>query len=654
MCGICGAFALSGDLDPAIANALPAMTQALAHRGPDGEGYYTDRRVAIGHRRLSIIDRTGGAQPMQNEDGTCWITFNGEIYNHKDIRRRLAGLGHTFRTHSDTETIVHAYEQFGPACTDHLEGMFAFAIYDGRAGTLFLARDRIGKKPLYYAIFNGVFHFASEIKAIAESPYWDDRAGTAALEGYLSLGYFVAPETPFEHVRQLPAAHWLMVKDGQIAIREYWDIPAMGDSTADARTVLRDLDGLLESAVNDRLETEVRPLGAFLSGGIDSGLIVSYVSQGQRTQLVTVSVGFDSADHNELQSAALSARHCRTVHHEHIVRPRVDEVLDPILRAFDEPFADSSAIPTYYLCRTARQHVTVALSGDGGDESFAGYDFRYKAQRIEGWIRENASDRLRTGGARALSSVWPRWTRLPRGLRLGTLFDNLAGPAEDAYYADLCFLKPTAARALLGIRGNHDPRASAVFESVVAPFRRWPSASLLQRVQYADLKVYLPNGPLVKVDRMSMWHGLEVRCPMLDRRVVEFAFRQPTVRTMPGLRGKFLLRSLAQTRLPEPLWRLPKRGFSAPVGSWLAGEFAGPFRDEVMGTNSFVNSVCDGHEVKALFEQNRARTADHGYALWALWMLERWRMRYARRGTPSTSQGSVPPHATSVVDQLRA
>jgi len=604
------------------------MTRAIAHRGPDGEGYFSDARAALGHSRLSIIDRAGGAQPMANEDRTCHVLFNGEIYNHRELRQTLIERGHRFRTHADTEAIVHAYEEYGSACVEHFEGMFAFAIYDQRTGSLFLARDRIGKKPLYYAVLNGVLHFASEIKSIARSPYWDDRTDMHALEGYLSLGYFIAPETPFARVRQVPPAHWLIARHGDITVREYWDIPAAGSATESDETVLEQLDHLLAAAVNDRLETEVQPIGAFLSGGIDSGLIVSYMADQLPTRPLTVSVGFDDTNHNELAAAGQTARHCHTNHHAHLVRPRLEEVLDALVGAFDEPFADSSAVPTFYLCRTARHHVTVALSGDGGDESFAGYDFRYRAQRIEGWLRDNAPDALRVGAARGLSRIWPRSPALPRAFRLGTLFDNLACSPEEAYYADLCFLKPAAVRTLLGRNAYEDARASPVFETVAAPFRRLASASLLQRIQYADLKIYLPSAPLVKVDRLSMWHGLEVRCPMLDRRIVEFAFRLPTHRTMPRLKGKYLLRALARKRLPEPLWRLPKRGFTAPVATWLRGPFAEAFQDEVLAANSFVNTVCDPEIVRGLFDENRQEIANHGYALWALWMLERWRRKY--------------------------
>ena len=635
MCGICGAFALDGTLDPRISAAIPSMADALSRRGPDGRGVYRDERAALGHRRLSIIDRAGGAQPMSNEDATCWVVFNGEIYNHHAVRRRLEGLGHRFRTVSDTETIVHAYEQFGTACLEHLDGMFAFGVYDQTSGTLFLARDRLGKKPLFYAVFQGVLHFASEIKALTRSPVWDNTIDLSALEGYLSLGYFIAPETPFKHVRKLEPAQWLLVSGRRFEARTYWDVEVFDADRRDERHVLAALEPLLREAVADRLESEV-PLGAFLSGGIDSGLVVSFMSETSASAPVTVSVGFDEAAYNELAAAGLTAEHCHSEHHPHVLRPALDEVLEPVVTAFDEPFADSSAIPTYYLCQAAREHVTVALSGDGGDETFAGYDFRYAPQRLEHAFRAALPGRLGWSLARALASAWPKSPRLPRGLRLARTFENLAGDPEEAYYADLCFLKPDACDRLLDRRPRRDYRYSAVYEAVVAPFRRCPSASLLQKTQYADLKVYLPNDPLVKVDRLSMWHGLEVRCPLLDRRVVEFAFQLPTRRKMPGLKGKRLLRRLAAQRLPPALSRLPKRGFSAPIGPWLGGPFAEAFSGEVLAADAYVGGVCSRAAVQRMFEEHRTGQGDHGYLLWALWMLERWHRRSAGGGRDSS------------------
>ncbi len=623
MCGICGAFGISGPLDPEVRAALPAMAAAIAHRGPDGQGVFSDTRAALGHRRLAIIDVARGHQPIPNEDETRWVVFNGEIYNHRALRADLEGRGHRFRTDSDTEAILHAFEQFGEACVDRLEGMFAFVIYDAGRGEIFAARDRLGKKPFYYATLNGVFHFGSEIKAIAQSPLWKGEFDLSALEGYLSLGYFLAPGTVYRHVRVLEPGHWLRIRGGRVETRQYWDVERFDDDGRDAATIADDLDGVLAAAVSERLESEV-PLGAFLSGGLDSGLVVSYMADTLREPVNTTTVGFGDPAHDETAAAALTARRFATAHHVDRAEPALADVLDPIVRAFDQPFADSSAIPTYYVSRLARRHVTVALSGDGGDEVFGGYDFRYVPHALEARARAFVPG---AAGRRALSALgrrWPTSRSLPRALRLSTILTNLGGDAATAYYADLCFAKPRAVGLLLGRPDRRDPRDSPVFAAVTDVYRRCPSGSDVQRAQYADLKVYLPNDVLVKVDRMSMLHALEIRCPLLDRRVVEFGFRVPTPTKMPGLESKHLLRRLASRRLPEELLRLPKHGFTAPVGTWIAGPYADVFRDECLTPSSFISPLVDQAVVARSLTEHQAGVADHSYVLWAIWVLERW------------------------------
>jgi asparagine synthase (glutamine-hydrolysing) len=621
MCGICGVAMLEGSLDPRVSAALPAMTAALQHRGPDGGGVFDDGYVGLGHRRLSIIDRAGGAQPLTNEDGSCWIVFNGEIYNHHELRRELVARGHQFRTVSDTETILHGYEEFGPAVVDRLEGMFAFAVYDSRSREVFLARDRLGKKPLFYAVFGDALHFASEIKALYPSPAWDGALDLAALEDYLALGYVLAPDTIYRHVRKLEPGHWLRLSRGRLECRQYWDIRQFDEPT-DGRNVVAELESLLGERVRERLESEV-PLGAFLSGGIDSGLVVSFMADALGSHVITTSVGFGAAAHNELSPAAMTAQRFQTTHHAEIIEPRLEDVLDRIVGAFDEPFADSSAIPTYYVSAMARQHVTVALSGDGGDETFGGYSFRYLPHAAEGAARAVAGN----AGRRALGWLgghWPRSYKLPRAFRIGTLLENVARDPAAAYFFDLCFMKPNAARALVGLPAVSDLSRTRAYEAVTEPYRRCASKSMLQRAMYADLKVYLPNDVLVKVDRMSMQHGLEVRAPLLDRRVVEFGFRMPIDVKMPRLRPKYLLRSIAANRLPAPILRLPKHGFSAPVGAWLAGAYADAFRDDVLRAGSATSMLLDRARVAEMFEDHVSRRADHAHALWAIWMLERW------------------------------
>ena len=623
MCGISGLVSLDGDLSPEVSAAITPMTDRLYHRGPDGGGDFHAPWVALGHRRLAIIDRAGGEQPMPNEDRSVWIVFNGEVYNHRDLRRDLQARGHTFRTQSDTEAIVHAYEEYGDACVERLDGMFAFAIADLRRRRVLLARDRLGKKPLFHATFNGVLHFASEIKAIKASPLWDGARDVDSLEGYLSLGYFVAPSTAYRHVRKLEPAHTLSVDGSHVSIRKYWDIPAFDVDRRAAQALVDEVDARLAAAVSRRLESEV-PIGAFLSGGIDSGLVVSYMAEALGTAPVTASVGFDHREHNELEPAGLTARHFGTRHWTATVEPRLEDVLDPIVQSFDEPFADPSAIPTYYVSKMARQHVTVALSGDGGDEAFGGYSWRYVPHALEATVRKFMPGTPARLAAAWLGARWPRSRSFPRPLRLGNVLEKLARDPAAADYADLCFLKPQDARALLGKAPTREPADSPVYEQVTRPYRDCPSDSAVQRAQYADLKVYMPNDPLVKVDRMSMAHGLEIRCPLLDHRLVELAFQIPTDRKMPNGEPKWLLRSLAERRLPKQILALPKRGFTAPIGSWLARDYAERFRHDVLGASARSRDLIDTARVARLFEEHRSGQADHAFALWAVWMLERW------------------------------
>src|SRR5215475_5864439 len=580
MCGISGAFSLDGPIPADARRAVRAMNGAIAHRGPDGDGFIDQPRGTLGHRRLAIIDLAGGHQPMANEDGSCWIVFNGEVYNYRSIRPLLEAKGHRFRTVSDTETILHAYEEFGPACLEHLEGMFAFAIYDGRRQELFAARDRLGKKPFFYTVLDGIFHFASELPALAQSPFWKGEIDLSSLEGYLSLGYFLAPATPFRDVFKLLPGHWLRVANGRVETKQYWDVTEFDTETRSADELLNDIDETLRRAVHDRLESEV-PLGAFLSGGIDSGLVVSYMAEALGERLVTASVGFGDAAHNELEAAAVTAEHFHSRHYPSEIQPELSAVIDAVTAHLGEPLADSSAIPTWYVSRQARRHVTVALTGDGGDESWAGYDFRYVPHALEGTARRFMPSALGPAAA-YIGRRWPRNPKLPKALRAGTLLENLGRDPAGAYYADLAFLKPADTRELMGLSPDSDVTKSPVYDAVTEPYRRCPSNDPVQRAEYADLKIYMPNDPLVKVDRMSMAHGLEVRCPLLDRRVVELAFRIPASKKQEGRQGKALLRALARKRLPGKLWQLPKRGFTAPIGKWIAGPNATQFREEVL------------------------------------------------------------------------
>jgi asparagine synthase (glutamine-hydrolysing) len=423
-------------------------------------------------------------------------------------------------------------------------------------------------------------------------------------------------------VHKLLPGHWLRVSNGRLETREYWDVREFDTDDRPDPVLLDEIDRTLRSAVHDRLESEV-PLGAFLSGGIDSGLVVSYMAEALGDRLVTTSVGFGEEGHNELEAAGIVANHFNSRHFPEVIRPQLEEVFSAVAAGLGEPLADSSAIPTWYVSKSARRHVTVALTGDGGDETFAGYDFRYVPHAMEASVRRWMPSGL--GPAAAwLGARWPRWRRLPKPLRAGTLVENLGLDPAGAYYADLAFLKPADARVLMGLSPDRDPRVSPVYDAVTEPYRRCTSRDAVQRAEYADLKVYMPNDPLVKVDRMSMAHGLEVRCPLLDRRVVELAFRIPASRKQQGGRGKTLLRTLARKRLPGELWKLPKRGFTAPIGEWIAGPHEGLYQSEVLHQRSAIASHVDVKELQRRLVAHRTGAADHGYTLWAVWVLEQW------------------------------
>ena len=640
MCGIAGAFAIEGALDRSAQPSVRRMTDALAHRGPDGDGFFNDACAALGHRRLAIIDVARGQQPLSNEDGSVWITFNGEIYNYRSLRRRLESAGHRYRTASDTETIVHAYEEFGEACVDHIDGQFAFVIYDAKRRQLFAARDRLGKKPFFYTTIGHTFYFASELPALTHVESWRGDLDTSAIEGYLTLGYIVEPATIYRGVHKLESGCWLRIRDGQIHTRRYWDIQEFDTDRRPTEEILKDIDETLATAVRDRLESEV-PLGAFLSGGIDSGLVVSYMADAMTTRLVTTSVGFGDGDgpHNELAAAGITAAHFKSEHYVETIEPHLDATLDRVVMGLGEPMADASAIPTWYVSAAARRHVTVALSGDGGDETFAGYDFRYVPHAMEAkvrpWVPGFANPLLGAVGA-----MWPRASWVPRPLRLRTILQNLAHDPAGAYYRDLAFLKPEDTNALMGVAPDRDPTRSNLYQQVTEPYRRCPSSDALQRAEYADLKIYLPNDPLVKVDRMSMAHALEVRCPLLDRRVVELAFRIPASQKQQSMRGKVLLRELARRRLPGELWHLPKKGFTAPVDEWVAKRYRAKFRDEVLATDTALRQHLDWQHLNRCFEEHVSGRRNHSYALWAVWILERW-LRQQTAG-PRQEERMVP------------
>jgi asparagine synthase (glutamine-hydrolysing) len=618
MCGIAGAFSLAGPLDPAVRASVPAMTSALRHRGPDGDGFFDDGIASLGHRRLAIIDIARGHQPLSNEDGSVWIVFNGEVYNHNALREWLEGRGHVFRTACDTEAIVHAYEEEGPACVSRFVGMFAFVIYDAKTRSVFAARDRLGKKPFFYTTVGSALCFGSELSSLQAVPGWSAEHSDNWLETYLALGYIPAPATAFKNVFKLPPGHLLVARESRVETRRYWDVEEFDTERRPFDAVVDELDHLLAEAVHCRLESEV-PLGAFLSGGIDSGLVVSHMSGSSAP--MTVSVGFDDHKFNELDAAQLTASALGTTHRPLTIRPQLEGLLDRAVASFGEPFADASAIPTYYVSKAAREYVTVALTGDGGDESFAGYDFRYIPHLVESWARHLVPALVRRP-LLTLGRHWPGKPSWPKPLRLRTVFQNLGGSDAEAYFADLCMVKPERIGPLLG--REISLRGHAAYDLVTSTYGSCGSAAPLQRAEYADLKMYLPNAPLAKVDRMSMLNSLEVRCPLLDHRIVEFAFRVPRRLKLRHLKGKALLRAIAARRLPGQIATLPKRGFSAPISSWITSEHAQLFTADVLSTTAPIRDLLDQGAIQQLLVQHSEGVYDHAQLLWAIWMASRW------------------------------
>lgn len=640
MCGFAGFIDHQGGVGDEERELLDRMTRVIAHRGPDDEGFHLDSHAALGFRRLAIIDRAGGHQPLCNEDGTVWIVFNGEIYNHLELRDWLIGKGHRFRTRSDTETIVHLYEEVGTACAEKLRGMFAFVIWDSRRRELYLARDRVGKKPLYYAYSEHRFWFASEVKSILQ----DRRVSTAvdpqAIDSYLTFSYVPAPMTGFHQIRKLPGGHWMRVTENNVEQREYWDwhfSRVEGTTTGTTRRLERDyaerLRTLLEEAVRIRLVSEV-PLGAFLSGGIDSSVVVALMAHMIQEPVRTTSIGFDHQQYNELPYAQEVAERYRTDHVAYTVRADAIEVLEKIVWHLDEPFGDSSVIPTYFLSQMTRRRVTVALSGDGGDEVFAGYDFRYLPTQKEIYLRRLFPAWLRRPLFGALARVYPHGNGLPRPLRLRTILRNLSVSQEAAHAYDISVVASDLRRRLYApdfkaMLGDFLPE-----ELVLAHFRKTDATHWLDRALYVDARFYMQNDVLAKVDKMSMANSLEVRCPLLDHRVMEFMGTVPAALKLNGDRCKHLLKETMRDSLQASALSRSKQGFSIPLHNWLRGGMREYAADRLLATDAFINSYFRSDIVRWLWDAHH-RGQNYGTELWTLLMLELWGSQYvnmAREG----------------------
>ncbi len=619
-------FRLDGG--PASADVVAKMAATLRHRGPDGSGLHVDGPVGLGHTRLKIIDLSEAAsQPMSNEDGTLWIVFNGEIYNFKELRKRLEkDHGHVFRSSSDTEVVLRLYEELGEKCVEQLEGMFAFALWDARRHRLFLVRDRVGKKPLYYASVGTTFVFGSEVKALLRHPAVGREPLLAALPHYFTFGAPPPGQTFYHGIRQLPPAHSMTVDaDGRIELRRYWDLdfsraagkqPSLAEASAEVRTLVTD-------AVRKRLVADV-PLGAFLSGGIDSSIIVGLMGRLLDRPVKTFSLGFEGdPDFDETHYARMVATHFRTDHTEFIVKPKAIDLIETLVRHHDGPFGDSSAIPTYIVSQLTRQHVTVALNGDGGDELFAGY-LRFQACL--------AAERLNPGFSRLCSlalGAFPEPKQYHHWLRRAQrFFAASSSPLFDRL------------RRWIGIFGEDLPRLLRpdVFAGIPVTGIGYPADMLaktaafspLSKILYVNFMTYLPDDLLVKMDRSTMAHGLEGRSPFLDHRLAEYVAGLPDHFKLRWGTTKYILKRAFADLLPPDILRRGKKGFGVPLGAWFRGELKEYLQDLLLSPHALSRDYLESPYVASLVREHTEGVRDHGHRLWALLTFEVW-LRLLRR-----------------------
>ena len=625
MCGIAG-IVFAGGTPPEGRRLIERMTAAIAHRGPDDSGYHVDTGVALGHRRLSIIDVGGGHQPIYNEDRTACVVFNGEIYNFQEVRARLLERGHRFRTDSDTETIVHAYEEWGDGCVERFRGMFAFALRDLRNDRLLLARDRFGKKPLFYASYGGRFVFASEMKAILSDPAFERRLDEEALASYFMLSYVPAPLTIFRGIRKLLPGHVLTVEGGRQRETRYWRLSFRTDRRRREADFIEEIRHRLDDAVRVRLMSEV-PLGAFLSGGIDSSAVVACMARASREPVNTFTIGFagnTGAFDDERKYARMVAARYGTNHREHEVRPHVADVIEPIVRSFDEPFADDSMIPSYYVCKLAREHVTVALSGLGGDEAFCGYE-RYLGFRAGQYFSRlprslrarvllplvNALPEERAGGSRV--------NHLKRFVRSG------GGDGARRYLGFVRKVGTSYGDQLFAPAANVDGDVLAAAEDrFLGHYERADAEDPLDKVFACDVSTYLPDDILALTDRLSMCHSLEVRVPFLDHELFEFAATIPAEMKLKWFRKKSILKKSLRGLLPEPILTHRKQGFVGPMSQWLRSDLK-EYTTSVLDRRKLAgHGLFDADTVGRVLRDHFEGRETNDTLIWSLVVFQAW------------------------------
>jgi asparagine synthase (glutamine-hydrolysing) len=639
MCGITGFVDRAGQFEeprPEVRRLLAAMCDTIRHRGPDEDGYAIAEGAALGMRRLSIIDVEGGHQPVANEDGTIEVVFNGEIYNYRELGAELAALGHTLASDSDTNVIVHAYEEWGERAFSRLRGMFAIAIWDGPRRTLLLARDQVGIKPLFFAESPRRLVFGSEIKAILASGEVQPAIDVDALDHYLSYLYTPPDHSIYTGIRKLPPGHFLRWRNGQTAVRAYWTPPAdeaFRGSEDDAAEMLR---LVLEDSVKAHLVSDV-PVGAFLSGGLDSSVVVALMARASSRPVTTFSIGFDEARFDELDAARTIARHFGTVHHQFVVRPDAIGVLDDLIDHFDEPFADVSAIPTWYVSRMARQHVTVALTGDGGDELFGGYDRYLPPRKVERF------DRWAGSIGRRLAGTASRW--LPDGTRGQNLLRHVSKSRRERYVETVAFFRPHEKTALLTPDLQRAIDTGRAERALGDRFDRYAHLDWSSQMMRVDFETYLPEDVLTKVDRMSMAHSIESRVPLLDRAVIGLAASLPSSMKILGRERKRVFRRVATSLLPPEALSRGKQGFGVPIGLWFRGRLRDLFTDVLQSARTRQRGFFESRYVDRLVREHLTGARTHNLRLWQLVVFELWLRRYVdggRAGALRTDALSVP------------
>jgi len=633
MCGICGKISLNGGLGEEL---IRKMCGVLAHRGPDSEGVYIGTRgkrqgtgigIGLGHRRLAIIDLSeAGHQPMSNEDGSIWIVLNGEIYNFLELKKGLIERGHLFKSHTDTEVILHLYEEKGVDCLKDLRGPFAFAIWDNRKERLFIAKDRVGKKPLYYHYRNQSLVFASEIKAILQDPEVSVEVNRPAITDYLSYGYTPTPETMFKNIMKFPPAHFMLYEKGNIRLQKYWELDFSKKIKMTERDYCDKAMGLLEECTKIRLISDV-PLGAFLSGGIDSSAVVYMMSRLSSKRVKTFSIGFEEESHSELRYAAMIAKKFNTEHREYIVRPNAIELLPKLVWLYNEPYADSSALPSYYVAQMTRKEVTVALNGDGGDENFGGYE-RFMAARyaemlsrapyfLRKWILANAIKIMPEPiGQNNLSRKLKRFIMMAEE------------PYRVRHYNWVSIFRDFEKDLLFSDSFKREHASRRPFYYIDNAFNECGSKDILDQVMYTDIRTNLLDDLIVKMDIATMANSLEGRSPFLDHKMMEFCAAMPGNLKIKGVRLKYILKKALRGKLPDEILERRKMGFAIPVDKWFRVDLKDYVYDILMSDKSLKRGYFKRDSVKKLLDEHVAAKANNGARIWSLLFLELWHREF--------------------------